>query len=207
MTAQPGDVPHHILQEATRLFVERGYHGLSMREIAEAVGVSKAGLYYYFKDKEDLFLAILLGNLSRLEQILQEARQAPTARQQIEHFVRALFRWPPEERAIIRLASQEMEHLSQHGVAEFSRLYYAKFIGQVQAILAEGVQRGELRPVDPTLATWMLLGMMYPFFYSAHAVARSASPDIVDLMLTIFFEGAAARPSSPAAGPPPAAEI
>lgn len=198
MTAQPGDVPHHILQEATRLFVERGYHGLSMREIAEAVGVSKAGLYYYFKDKEDLFLAILLGNLDRLDRILQEARQAPTARQQIERFVRAIFEWAPEERAIIRLASQEMEHLSQHGLAEFSRLYYTKFIGQVQAILAEGIQRGELRPMDPALATWILLGMMYPFFYSAHAVSRSASPHIVETMLVLFFEGASASsPASP----------
>lgn len=207
MTAQPGDVPHHILQEATRLFVERGYHGLAMREIAEAVGVSKAGLYYYFKDKEDLFLAILLGNLNRLEQILQEARLAPTARQQIEHFVRAIFQWPPEERAIIRLASQEMEHLSQHGLAEFSRLYYTKFIGQVQAILADGIQRGELRPMDPALATWMLLGMMYPFFYSAHAVARSTSPEIVDLMLDIFFEGAAVQPGRSTAGLPTAPDI
>jgi len=63
MAAPPPDVPQQILHEATRLFVDRGYHALSMREIAEAVGVSKAGLYYHFEDKEDLFLAILTNNL------------------------------------------------------------------------------------------------------------------------------------------------
>ncbi len=138
MTAQPQDVRQQILHEATRLFVDRGYHGLSMREIAEAVGVSKAGLYYHFKDKEDLFLAILTNNLDRLEQTIQQAQQAPTVRAQVVQFVTEIFQWAPEQRAIIRLASQEMDHLSQHGVAEFTRLYHAKFIGQIQAMLAAG---------------------------------------------------------------------
>lgn len=190
MTATPPDMPQQILQEATRLFVNRGYHGLSMREIAEAVGVSKAGLYYHFKDKEDLFLAILTNNLDRLEQTIQQAQQAPTVRAQVVQFVTEIFQWAPEQRAIIRLASQEMDHLSQHGVAEFTRLYHDKFIGQIQAMLAAGIERGELRPMDPGVATWLLLGMMYPFFYSAHAGEMSASDEAVQLMLAIFFDGA-----------------
>ncbi len=190
MTAQPQDVRQQILHEATRLFVDRGYHRLSMREIAEAVGVSKAGLYYHFKDKEDLFLAILTNNLDRLEQTIQQAQQAPTVRAQVVQFVTEIFQWAPEQRAIIRLASQEMDHLSQYGVAEFTRLYHAKFIGQIQAMLAAGIERGELRPMDPGVATWLLLGMMYPFFYSAHAGEMGASDEAVQLMLAIFFDGA-----------------
>ncbi len=191
ITATPPDMPQQILHEATRLFVDRGYHGLSIREIAEAVGVSKAGLYYHFKDKEDLFLAILTNNLDRLEQTIQQARQAATARAQVEQFVMEIFQWAPEQRAIIRLASQEMDDLSQHGVAEFTRLYHTQFIGQIQAMLAAGIARGELRPMNPGLATWLLLGMMYPFFYSAHAGEMSASDEAVQLMLAIFFDGAA----------------
>ena len=74
-----------ILEEATRLFTIYGYTGISMREIAEAVGVSKAGLYYHFKDKEDLFLAILYDALRRVEQVVTGAVAAsPHARGQIE---------------------------------------------------------------------------------------------------------------------------
>lgn len=193
MTPQPPDVPQHILHEATRLFVSHGYHGLSMREIAEAVGVSKAGLYYHFRDKEDLFLAILTHNLDLLEQIIGQARRAETVRGQLEGVVVGIFQWAPEQRAIIRLASQEMDHLSQHGRAEFSRLYHDKFIGQIQAILAAGVERGELRPMDPAVGTWLLLGMMYPFFYAAHADALHTTDEVVQLLLTIFFEGASAK--------------
>nr|HRC77090.1 TetR family transcriptional regulator [Kouleothrix sp.] len=65
-----------ILAEGARLFMEHGYNGISMREIAEAVGVSKAGLYYHFKDKQDLFLAIMHGALDATGQIVRQAAGA-----------------------------------------------------------------------------------------------------------------------------------
>ena len=79
-TAESIDVPDRIMEEATRLFVTRGYHGISMREIAEAVGVSKAGLYYHFKDKEDLFIAILTTNLNQIDHIHHARRARPARR-------------------------------------------------------------------------------------------------------------------------------
>lgn len=193
-TNEPLDVRETILQESARLFVDRGYHGLAMRELAEAVGVSKAALYYHYKDKEDLFMAVLTSNLDRIEQVINEARKAPTTRLRIEQMVQAIFRRAPEQRAMIRLASQEMDHLSVAARADFSRLYHEKFIGQVEAIIDEGIQSGELRPMNTSLATWLLLGMMYPFFYTAHAGEMTSFDETIDLMLAIFFDGAATIP-------------
>jgi AcrR family transcriptional regulator len=188
----PLSVREVILHEAARLFVASGYSGLSMREIATAAGVSKAALYYHFRDKEALFLAILTRNLEHIEQMLAEARQAPTTRRQVEQMIQAIFDRAPEQRAIIRLASQEMGHLSLEARAEFNRFYHEKFIGQVEAILSAGIAHGELRPMDPSLATWLLLGMMYPFFYPAHAGEMSTPDAATALMVSIFFDGAAA---------------
>lgn len=195
-TSTAADLRERILTEATRLFVSHGYHGISMREIAEAVGVSKAGLYYHFKDKEDLFLAILIANLEEIEQLIQRAREeGATAQEQISRVMRAIFRRAPEQRAIIRLASQEMAELSREARATFGRLYQEKFIHQIEDILRQGVARGELKPVNVRLATWLLLGMAYPFFYPAHERELGSSPEeAIDLMLTIFFEGIT-RPS------------
>jgi AcrR family transcriptional regulator len=188
----PPSVREVILQEAARLFVATGYYGLSMREIATAAGVSKAALYYHFRDKEALFLAILTDHLEHIEQVLAEARQAPTTRRQVEQMIQAIFDRAPEQRAIIRLASQEMGHLGREAHAEFNRFYHEKFIGQVEAILSDGIAHGELRPMDPSLATWLLLGMMYPFFYPAHAGEMSTKEAATALMVSIFFDGAAA---------------
>ena len=120
---EPVDMPERILEEATRLFVANGYVGISMREISEAVGVSKAGLYYHFKDKEALFMAILTTNLDRLGSLIQAARQpgalgttalgttaltrsaTPTTREQVSEMLHAIFDQATNQRAIIRLAS------------------------------------------------------------------------------------------------------
>jgi AcrR family transcriptional regulator len=190
---EPTAMRERIIQEATCLFVSQGYYAVSMREIAQAVGVSKAGLYYHFKDKESLFLAILVAHLERIENLIHTARQeGSTTRDQISQMMRAIFEQAPDQRAIIRLASQEMAHLSQDARAEFGRLYHEKFIGQIEDILRAGIGRGELRAMKVGLATWVLLGMMYPFFYPAQQRELGSPDEAIELMLTVFFDGAAA---------------
>lgn len=192
MTAlDPADQRERILEEATRLFVARGYHGIAMREIAEAAGISKAGLYYHFKDKEDLFLAILGSNLSQLAQLVRQARQAPSARAQIEQIVRGLLDQPPNQRAINRLATHEIAHVSPERRAAFVQLYQQQFIDQLQAILHDGVRRGELRPVDPHIAVWLLLGMLYPFFGTGQQRGGEPHEQVLSTLLTTLFDGLA----------------
>jgi AcrR family transcriptional regulator len=183
-----------IIEQATRLFVSRGYAGISMREIAEAVGVSKAGLYYHFQDKEALFLAILTANLACVESLIQAARrEGATARDQISRMMRSIMEQAPNQRAIIRLAGQEMVHLSQAARAEFGRIYQARFINQVEDILRAGVERGELRPTNVRLATWILLGMAYPFLHPASERELGGEDEAIDVMVTIFFDGLARK--------------
>ena len=181
----------HILDVATRLFVAEGFVGLSMRRLAEEVGVSKAGLYYHFRDKEALFLAILTENLLEIEKIIVRTRtdDAPV-QEKIREIFSGIFARSPEQQAIIRLASQEAGHLSPEARASFRQLYHQKFTFQIQEILQSGIDAGELRAMDARQATWILLGMMYPYFYPSHRKEMGDPQQALDLMLTIFFEGA-----------------
>ncbi len=61
--ADQGDVRAKILGEAIRLFAHHGYGSTSMREVAEASGVTKPTLYYHFGSKEGLFRAIIEGRI------------------------------------------------------------------------------------------------------------------------------------------------
>lgn len=182
-----------ILVEAARLFGAQGYHGISMREIAEAVGVSKAGLYYHFRDKQELFLAILTTNLDELDRLIAvAAQQGPPLRAQLACLVRALVERAPEQRAIMRLASQEIAHLDAAAQATFGRHYHERFIGQVEGLLQAGVTRGELRVLDVHLTTWLLLGMVHPLLYLAQEQAFGARDDVVEQVLDLFLRGAQA---------------
>lgn len=182
-----------ILAEATRLFVAYGYNGISMREIAEAVGVSKAGVYYHFKDKQDLFLAILTEDLNAIAHIVAAARAAAgTTRERVGFLLRALLEQPAERRALVRLAGQELTHLDDAARAAFGQIYHERFIGQIAALLQDGIERGDLRPRDPLMLAWLLLGMVYPFF-SANQARESQPRQTIDLLTEVFFEGAGTR--------------
>src|SRR5256885_1872618 len=57
--SRPQDSRDEILKAATELFADRGFHETSMAEVARAARVSKALIFWHFKTKEDLFVAVL----------------------------------------------------------------------------------------------------------------------------------------------------
>lgn len=195
---QPGSsgVSHSMRQEiltaARALFISQGYRGLSMNILARAVGVSKAAIYYHFQDKEELFLEVLNELLNEIELLIDQVITRETdSRKQIRALIVLILAWPPDQRSVIRLASQEMIQLSPRARQKFDRLYHEKFISKIQGILEHGIQAGELRPIDPSLATWALLGMMYPYFYPAHAAEIPSSSIVPDQLSRIYLDGLA----------------
>jgi AcrR family transcriptional regulator len=190
MSSEPRDLREQILSTAKALFIQQGYHGLAMRQIAEALGVSKAALYYHFQDKEQLFLAILEAYLDEMEAAIDHIEAEPVSSvEHIRRFVEYVLAQPPGQRAIIRLASQEMGQLGEPARKTFGKIYQEKFIGKLQAILETGMKAGEFRSIPPELATWTLLGMMYPYFYPAHAGDVGLSDETIQQILTVYLEG------------------
>lgn len=53
------DQKDKIAKSATDIFIEKGYRGTSLQDIAQAVGITKAGIYHYFKTKEEILYYIL----------------------------------------------------------------------------------------------------------------------------------------------------
>lgn len=65
-----------ILDEATRLFAERGYEGTSMGDLAERVGMRKASLFYHFASKDELYAAVLERLIGAVAQAIAAAATA-----------------------------------------------------------------------------------------------------------------------------------
>lgn len=79
---------NRIIDEAARLIVTYGYDGIAMREIAEAAGLSKAGLYHHFRDKEDLLVAVLNNWANEMAELVQSAERQPDTRSQLTALIR-----------------------------------------------------------------------------------------------------------------------
>jgi len=189
-TTETRDLRELILATAKSLFSQQGYHGLAMRQISESLGVAKSALYYHFKDKEQLFLAILEAYLDEMESALNHIQAQPVpGSQRIHLLVEYILRQPAEQRAIIRLASQEMVQLSESARQSFNRVYRKKFIDKIKAILQSGMESGEFKRQDPEIATWALLGMMYPYFYPSQTRDLPIPDETIQQILTIYLAG------------------
>jgi AcrR family transcriptional regulator len=191
MTISEIGLREQILDAARILFIQQGYHGLAMRQISESVGVSKAALYYHFKDKEELFLAILNLYLNEIEGILDEIQSKPiSSSEQIRTFVEYILGQPAEKRAVMRLGSQEMSQLSANSRKVFGITYHEKFIGKLIVIIKTGIESKEFQSLNAEVATWALLGIMYPYFYPADARKGEPVPaHVIDEIVTIYLKG------------------
>ena len=179
-----------IQTEAARLFLASGYHGVSMREVAEAVGVTKPALYHHYADKEALFLAMLGGALATLARLVEHAGQGQGIRAQLHTLIADLLATAPEQRAGLQLAS-ELRHVSPERRAAFETEYRRVWMGGLTALIEQAAQRGELRrDLSPALLTRALLALTYPL------VSGPPVPDpqaTAEAMLRIYLDGAASR--------------
>lgn len=192
MSDSDKDLSNKILEIGKNLLVHKGYHGMSMREISDALGVSKAALYYHFKDKEDFFLAILKIYLDEMSKTLDQLLNKPVPSvEKIRLFVEYVLTQPTEQRATIRLAGQEINHLSSETRKTFGLIYQEKFIDKLQAILQEGMDQGELRRMSTEVAVWALLGIMFPYFYPSHSVEPSIPRATIQEVVRIILNGLA----------------
>jgi len=192
-TSEPG-LREQILSTAKSLFIQQGYHGLAMRQISDALGVSKAALYYHFKDKEELFLAILSGYLNEIEAAIDEIMAIPvSSTEHIRLFAEYILKQPADQRAVTRLGSQEMSQLSASSRKIFGKIYHDKFIGKLIAIFKAGIESGEFQAFDAEVSTWALLGMMYPYFYPAHTGDSPLPTKTIHDIVNIYLNGVRKR--------------
>lgn len=187
---QATDMRKHILNIAADLFMDQGFDGVSIRQIAEACNLSKAGLYYHFKDKEDLFLAVLDENLNVFEELLTNLQpQSGSSRMLITSFLRAVFiMLPVNVRTMFQKAQQDISKLNPEARTAFNQRYYDKFLNPLAKIIQTGIATNQIRNLNPHTIVWALLGLMYPFFNSEFT-ADTNKEEVVSLIKTIFFEG------------------
>lgn len=81
-----------IFSEAARLFAEKGYHGVSMREISERSGVTKPTIYYYFRNKAGIYEELISESIKRMNELHERIRkQSSSAKEKLINLVKYNF--------------------------------------------------------------------------------------------------------------------
>ncbi|GAA3446714.1 TetR/AcrR family transcriptional regulator [Planomonospora venezuelensis] len=117
------DTRTRIQEVALKLFVEQGYEATSLREIAEALGVTKAALYYHFKTKDDIVTSLAENRLHAIEELAAWAGGQPrsdeTRRELIRRYADELYQERHHE--IMRFFERNQTALKHHPVMEKTR--------------------------------------------------------------------------------------
>jgi TetR/AcrR family transcriptional regulator, cholesterol catabolism regulator len=144
-----------LTRTAARLFADRGYHGTSLADVAEALGMQKASLYHHIHSKEDLLWEVAWGGAEAFHGALDAVPEGVPVPEKIRLALRAHLRVVGEQLDAATVFTREWRALDgerrERFVAERRR-----YEERIRELFREGVEGGELR-TDLDVATAALL--------------------------------------------------
>jgi TetR/AcrR family transcriptional regulator len=172
---QPEESRAAILRAAVEEFAEHGIAGARTDAIAREARVNKALLYYYFKDKETLYGAVLDDAFLGLKAAVFGVLQSDLApREKILAYVCAYFDFVATHRTYPRLMQREMmrakEGASPH-IERITKNYFEPIFVGVRQLIEKGIAEGEFRPVDPVHFIPSMISVIV-FYFSGSPVMR-----------------------------------
>jgi len=157
-----------LLDVATSLFMERGFDGTSIDAVAEAAGVSKPTVYARYRDKRDLFVAVLRGRIRKWLAPISaaaEAQASETSPKSIKTTLHELSRHmvaytlAPEAGALQRILSAQAVQFPE--LAKLANEEgWLRTVRGVSSILRQSAARGQITVDDPELAADMFLNLV-----------------------------------------------
>jgi len=173
---QPEESRAAILKAAAREFAERGIDGGRTDSIAREARVNKALLYYYFKDKETLYAAVLDEAYSGLkETVFRALDSALPPREKMLAYVGTYFDFLATNQLYPRLMHREMmrarEGQSQH-IDKIVKNYFQPMFARLDELMRAGIAAGDFRPVNPVHFVSSMVAMVVFYFSSAPVMQR-----------------------------------
>lgn len=178
-----------ILDTSAKLFSQQGYTGVSIRDIAQACGMTNAALYYHFKNKEDLFLAMLQRDHEKAMAALRATAHSPgDLREDLKRLV-----WLYTEITCARRQSFQMlwrdlrsiEDVRGHKMLGEMR---AKFLGPLEERITQAQAAGQIKPGEARLYARLLHGLIIALTNDGplgkqHKATAQEVETVVDLFL------------------------
>lgn len=177
-----------ILDRSAELFAEHGYDRASMSKIAEACGVSKANLYHYYRDKEELLFDVIRFHLEELLEVVEAADRpglAPAAR--LKELVAALLEAYRDADAQHNVQINGMRLLTsdrQGELKEMERDLVKIFSDAVAGVAPQLKGTKMLKPV--TMSLFGMINWHYLWFKSTGEVTRA---DYAELVSQLIVDG------------------
>jgi TetR/AcrR family transcriptional regulator len=183
-----------ILKAALEAFSAYGFRGATVDQIAASCGLSKPNLLYYFRRKEDIYVAVLEHTLHDWLQPLRNLDPAGEPIAEITRYIRAKIRLSRDNPKASRLFANEILH-GATAVGAYLNGPLKDLVDEKAAIIRRWSAEGRLNPVDPhhlIFAIWATTQHYADFEPQVSAVTGNP-PDLMataeETLTTLFVEG------------------
>ncbi|MBB2497461.1 TetR/AcrR family transcriptional regulator [Aquipseudomonas ullengensis] len=160
-----------IIVAAEVEFARHGYKGTSMNSIAQAVGLPKANLHYYFNNKQGLYIAVLNNILDQWDDTFSTLTVNDDPAEALSRYIRSKVEFSRTQPLASRIFAMEVisggECLTEH----FSQDYRDWFRGRA-AVFQTWIDAGKLDPIDPVHLIFLLWGSTQHYADFASQICR-----------------------------------
>jgi AcrR family transcriptional regulator len=178
-----------IYRTAAEIILRKGYDATSVNDIANALGMTKAGLYHYIHGKKELLFDIMNYGMEQLdEEVVRPARAIPDAATRLRFMLASHARLVTRGQGAVTILVDEITALSpaQHRkITRHKRAYFDFLRDTLEELKAEG----KLLDVNTTAAAFTLLGMvLWPSRWFRQDGALT-SEQVAEEIVKIAFQG------------------
>jgi len=152
-------VRQRLLAAATDLFARKGYAATTVREIVDSARVTKPVLYYYFQNKEGIYLELMRQTFSNVDYLVDFSRKEKgSTREKLLRFCDQAFSLFMQNIEAVRV--MYAIYYGPHQGAPFFDFdaYHLKFQEAIRRVVEEGIRKGEFRKREAESMTWAILG-------------------------------------------------
>lgn len=176
----PDRTKRRLLQTAIRLFSEKGYHGVSVDEIVAKAKSNKRMVYHYYGSKNDIYLAVLMEVLGRLESTEFQAVVAKgRVDQQLRDLLLAYFKFLDANPEFYRLLLWENLEHGRRMARSAAKLSKNPFMERFRVIIEEGVRQGIFRqPADIKHLLVNFIGLCFIYYSNRYSLEISLGLDM-----------------------------
>jgi len=191
-----------LLDAAAELFNSKGYAATTVREIVKAAGVTKPVLYYYFKNKEGIFLELMRETYVKFNELVDSVRsEKGNPREKLERFIDQSFCLFLEEIKTVRLM-YSLYYGPHQGAPFFDfDIYHRKYQEVIRGLVEEGIRRKEFRGENLEDMTWAIIATL-----NVVMEVELGHPEIslgregLSRLLKLIFQGLSSERKKPAGG-------
>ncbi|MGB9485109.1 MAG: TetR/AcrR family transcriptional regulator [Terriglobia bacterium] len=185
-----------ICKVAAKVFYEKGYDGASMQDIAEAVGLTKAGLYHHVSSKGTLLFEIMNYGMDILDEtVLAKVKEIPDPRERLRRTILGhidlVVRARDMEITVILHENRSLKGALRKKINARKRAY----IEYLEDLIARVQEQSGMPPkLSPHIAAFAVLGMINWLYQWYHMEGAVKQEEISSAYVDFFFRGLLGNP-------------